>query len=225
MDDRDGRNQTLAYSDTKSRWRLLWSRRRVDPAYDIEPVHDPSERGKALTIRASLAAMIQKRLIADANEKIATDCVGTRSCGRHISSHGHGSVEVLKTGLARPLKGHGGERVASALLVDASLNDLDRHVFSRLVVRPNGAVELAAVVQPCIDVPEEVGGGGRRTCDIELNSDAPQLRLEHDNNWRRHAGRRRSCYGLLHREEHHQDERPHHVPAFREEDGSISTSD
>ena len=60
------------------------------------------------------------------------------------------------------------------------LNDLDEDLVVGLVVQGHAAMEAAVVVEPRIDVPQEVRGRCRSSVRFELDHNLPQLRLEHD---------------------------------------------
>src|ERR1700722_9729565 len=103
-----------------------------------------AECGEALVVGVALAAEVQFRLIADANEK----CAG--SSGAYlVAPNRKRSVPMSKTGAVRRFVSDRGQKflfVGQTALYDV---DLSR---PRVVVRSDSPVECTPRVQPLIDI-------------------------------------------------------------------------
>ena len=77
---------------------LIRRRGRLDLAHDVHAFHDASERGESLPIGITLAAEVQFRLRANADEELILSRVGIGP------GHGDGAVFVLQPGVAGPFQ-------------------------------------------------------------------------------------------------------------------------
>jgi hypothetical protein len=69
-------------------------------------------------------------------------------------------------------------------MIATGMNDLYGSIGAHFVIVPNGAMELAAVVQTRVDVSQEVGGRDRRSGSVHFDRDHPHFGLEHDDRQR-----------------------------------------
>lgn len=131
--------------------------------------------GEPLPVRLTPAAEVHFWLLADHDGEVPGPGIwaGAR--------HGEGAVTVMKPRLRGPLQGDGGEGgVTLGLRIAPDLHHRDPDRVVRLVVLPDGAVELGIPVGVRIHVPEEVGHGKGRLVGVELRDDGPELRLDPD---------------------------------------------
>ena len=101
-----------------------------------------------------------------------------RRVGR-AARHRQRAVEVLQPRDARALQGNRWKLLPPASGVGLELNDLDLDVVPYGVVRAHRAIDDAAIVEPAVDVLQEVGGGDRRVHAVHLHLDRTLLGFEH----------------------------------------------
>jgi len=146
----------------------------MDAAHHLHTAYHAAKDGKPLPIGVAGAAVVERRLVADADEEVRTRRIGP------AARHREGAIEVFQAGVARALQGDGVEAL-TPLPVDTCLHNLDEDVLPRLVVEPNRPVEPASVVSPHIDVAQEIGDGDRRASPVEFYLDIAELGLDqHD---------------------------------------------
>src|SRR5262249_630721 len=131
-------------------------RRRLDGPDHLHALDHAAEGGESLAVRVALAAEVQLRLVADAQEEVRGGGV------RAGAVQGDGAGLVRQPGVALPLQLDRREPVPGPARVDAGLDDRYLHLVAGLVVGPHRAVEAAAVVELAVHVAQEVGGRGRR---------------------------------------------------------------
>jgi hypothetical protein len=151
---------------------LFLSRRGLNFTSYIHASYYMTKCGEALTIGVSLATEVEFRLVADTDRKIRCCRVG------ETARHGEGSVFVVQSGDAGALERDWRKAVFLAVRVDACLNHFYLDQFVRLVLRGDGAMKDASIVEAAVDVMEEVGCGGRGLSGVELNFDVAELGVE-----------------------------------------------
>ncbi len=137
-------------------------RQAVNSPDDVHPRDYLAECRKALLVRIPGLAVVEARLVADADEKLATR--GADGAARHRDH----AVHMQDAGLLGGLMIDRVEPVAG--VAEPALDDLDLRT-AVVVLVGNHAIETAAVEIAIINPLEEVAGCDRRLVEVEIDAD------------------------------------------------------